>query len=361
MSSPTAALLSFRLGGTDGVSVEARKWEWALQQRGFDTRRIAGELIDELRPDDAWLPYLAIEPEVGVDTDGGALSAAIAGADLVVAENLCSLPLNLDAATFVVEVLGAWHGRVLFHHHDLPWERSRFAHLTGFPPARPNSLHVTINDAARQALATRGIEVVTIRNAFDLSVRAGDRVGTRAASGFADEDLVVLQPTRAIPRKEVARGIEFAERLATLVADRDVRFWLTGPAEDGFETELERLLREARVPVTLGRADRAVDAYAASDIVVLPSSWEGFGNPIIEAMLADRPVAAAPYPVLEELRQLGLSVLPIDHPEVVVEWLVHPDPAVSESNRECLRAHFDLADLPERVAAAFATVGWEQW
>jgi glycosyltransferase involved in cell wall biosynthesis len=179
--------------------------------------------------------------------------------------------------------------------------------------------------------------------------------------GFVDQDLVVLQPTRAIPRKEVARGIEFTEDLATRVPERNVRFWLTGPAENGFEGELQRLLAAARVPVTIGRADRANDAYAASDVVVFPSSWEGFGNPVIEATIADRPIAAAPYPVLTELRQLGLNVFPVDQPEAVVAWLAHPDRAVIESNRECLRAHFDLADLPERLTAAFATVGWEHW
>ena len=29
---PTAAIVSFRLGGPDGVGVEAAKWEWALRR-----------------------------------------------------------------------------------------------------------------------------------------------------------------------------------------------------------------------------------------------------------------------------------------------------------------------------------------
>ena len=59
---PVAVQLSYRLGGADGVAVEARKWEWALHELGFDVRRVAGELDDGLRPDDAWLPFLAIDP-----------------------------------------------------------------------------------------------------------------------------------------------------------------------------------------------------------------------------------------------------------------------------------------------------------
>ena len=59
---PVAVQLSYRLGGADGVAVEARKWEWALHELGFDVRRVAGELDDGLRPDDTWLPFLAIDP-----------------------------------------------------------------------------------------------------------------------------------------------------------------------------------------------------------------------------------------------------------------------------------------------------------
>ena len=54
----TAVLLSYRLGGQDGVSVEARKWQWALGALGFGVRRVAGEFDDELSAGDVWLPSL---------------------------------------------------------------------------------------------------------------------------------------------------------------------------------------------------------------------------------------------------------------------------------------------------------------
>ena len=149
MGALEAVFVSFRLGDNDGVSVEARKWEWALHELGFTTRRVAGELADGLRPDDTWLPYLAIDPPQGAGAEPDALAASLAGSDLVVVENLCSLPLNVEAARSAKEVLDRHAGRVVFHHHDLPWERPQLADLTEFPPHRPNSLHVTINDMAR--------------------------------------------------------------------------------------------------------------------------------------------------------------------------------------------------------------------
>jgi mannosylglucosylglycerate synthase len=96
--------------------------------------------------------------------------------------------------------------------------------------------------------------------------------------------------------------------------------------------------------------------------VVFPSSWEGFGNPVIEATIADRPVAAARYPVLDELIALGLHLISIDEPDAVIALLGSSDaPDVLDANRACLHAHFDLADLPARIATAFTTVGWEEW
>src|SRR5438093_1078255 len=135
----TAVLLSYRLGGTDGVSVEAAKWEWALRTLGFTTRRVAGHLCDEPRPDDLAVP--------GID---------------------------IDAPT-------------------------------------------------------------------------GDRDAARAELGFAADELVVLQPTRAIPRKNVPGGFRFAEALAGFVPDRPVVYWLTGPAEDGYD----RALSQAMAATTL--------------------------------------------------------------------------------------------------------------
>jgi glycosyltransferase involved in cell wall biosynthesis len=360
---PEAVFLSYRLGGADGVAVEAAKWDWALRELGFSTRRVAGELEGTTRPDDTWLAFLAIEPVDGAPLDPGALAAALAGADLVIVENLCSLPLNLQAATLTREVLDRHRGRVLFHHHDFAWERPHLAHLSGFPPDRSSSLHVTISEHGRAALRSRGFDATRIPNSFDFDAFDGDRVATRRDMGYEPDHVVVLQPTRAIPRKNVAGGLRFTEAVASLLPSRVVHYWITGPAEDGFDEEFERLLATARIPVRVGRAPRSVDAYAAADVVVFPSLWEGFGNPVVESTAARRMVATAWYPVLDEITA-GLDVLSIDAPEAAARWLTTSDverAARLDANYRNARERFSLEHLPNRIADAFSTVGWADW
>ncbi len=343
------------------MAVEARKWEWALRELGFGVRRVAGELDDGLRPDDIWLSFIAIDPADGSTPDPDALAAAVAGAELVIVENLCSLPINPDAASLTASVLAEHRGRVLFHHHDLPWQRAGLSTPAGIPSRRPDSLHVTINDHSRVQLENRGFSAVTLRNAFDLDPLRGDRAATREAFGFDAEDVVLLQPTRAIPRKNIPAAIEFAAELARREPRRRWRLWITGPAEDGYDDVFARLVADSAVPVTIGRAASAPDAYAAADIILFPSTWEGFGNPVIESIAHRRPIVVGSYPVLDELRAFGVHLLSIDDPSSVQGWLREPDPAILEQNVVLVRPHCSLADLPQRIDRVFGARGWDRW
>jgi glycosyltransferase involved in cell wall biosynthesis len=358
---PVAVQLSYRLGGADGVAVEARKWAWALSELGFGARRVAGELDGEPRPGDEALPFLSIDAPDDATADPERLANSLAGADLVVVENLCSLPLNPDAASLAAAVLDRHEGRVVFHHHDLPWQRAGLPTPPNIPPHRPDSLHVTINDHSRVQLERRGFSAVTLRNAFDLDPVRGDRDATRAEFGFGSDDVVLVQPTRAIPRKNIPAAIAFAGELASRHRDRRVKLWITGPAEDGYDDVLSRLVATSSVPVTIGRATTAADAYAAADLVLFPSTWEGFGNPVIESIAHRRPIAVGHYPVLDELRAFGVHLLSIEDVDGVDAWLRSPDEAVLERNVELVRPHCSLPDLPRRIERAFASTGWKRW
>jgi glycosyltransferase involved in cell wall biosynthesis len=357
-----ASMVSFRLGGPDGVSVQAATWGRALERLGYSLRRVAGELADGVRPGDVVVGGLAVAAEAAPRPAGQRpanpggpsaeeLHAALGGSSVVVVENMLSLPLHLEAARVLTRVLDELPAdtRVLLHHHDFAWQRPETAEITELPPRLPRAVHVTINDFSRRELAERGIEAVTVRNAFDLEAPPGRRTATREALGLGPDDLLVLQPTRAIARKNIPAALRLAEALAARLP-RAVTYWLPGPAEDGYAATLAEVLAATPVPVvrthpaSLGLG--MDDAYAACDLVVFPSTGgEGFGQPVIESVWADRPLAVLRYPALEEILDLGFSFLRADDPDSVAEALRHPDASTSARNRELAEANFSMTAL----------------
>ncbi len=327
-------VVSYRLGGVDGVSVEAAKWVGALRALGHEVATVAGEgTADHLV---AGLSHRATGP-----VDETALAASLEDCDLVVVENLVSLPLNPRAVEATYRALA---GRAaLFRHHDLPWQRPEGE---GAPPPRtgPRWRHVTINELSRAELAARGVAATTLYNAFDLDPPLGERRATRERLGVGEEPLL-LMPSRAIARKNVPGALALAEALGATL-------WILGPAEDGYDETLEGLVAASAAPVRRGRpvGVGVADAYAACDLVVVASTWEGFGNPVIESVAHRRALAVHPYPVLAEITALGLAFLDLADVAAVAAELAAPDHATREANLALARAHFDLADLPGRLA-----------
>lgn len=325
------------------MSVVAATWMRWFAERGWVVETVAGD-----GPVTHLLPGLAIDAaeapsEVAVRT-------ALAAADLVVVENLCTIPLNLPAARAVA---AACAGRpAVLHHHDPPWQRPHFAEITELPPDDPAWRHVTINRLTEGQMAERDIGATTIYNAFDVDEPLGDRDGTRGALGLDDDDRLVLHPVRAIPRKDIPTAVALAEALGAT-------YWLVGPPEDGFDDELDRILAGARCPVLRGLGPGTMtDAYAAADVVAFPSTWEGFGNPPIEAAIHRRPVAVGPYPVAHELRALGFRWFDPTDPAALDAFLRHPDPALHDANEALVRRHFALDRLDRDLAWLLQDLGF---
>lgn len=325
------------------MSVEAAKWVAALRRLGLDVTTVAGDGVAD-----------RIVDGLAIDAPGGperpALEEALAGADVVVVENLCSLPLNPHASEMVAAVLA---GRpALLHHHDLPWQRARFAEWPP-PPDDPAWRHVTINELSRKQLMAHGIAAVTVYNTFDPEPPAGRRQETRVALGIGADDRLLLQPTRALERKRIGAALQLAESLKAT-------YWLLGPVEDGYGPELERILSAARCPVRRGVAapgTTVADAYAACDAVALLSSWEGFGNPTVESATYRRPLCIGPYPVAAELAAFGFEWFAEDNVQELDRWLAAPDPRLLDHNAAIARRHFNVADLPSRLAPVLRQLG----
>jgi glycosyltransferase involved in cell wall biosynthesis len=162
--------------------------------------------------------------------------------------------------------------------------------------------------AARHLRGRRGIAAAVLPNVMDFEEEpvAGDGAAYRATAGLGPADLVLLQPTRVVPRK----GIETTLQLAGELADGRVKVVVSHHDGDEGYAYGRRLRQQAeRLGVDLRfapvRADyqqdparpRLADAYAAANLVCYPSRYEGFGNALLEAFFYRRPVLVNRYPV----------------------------------------------------------------
>lgn len=353
--SPVAAFLSFRFSPTDGVSVVARTWMRSFRRLGFEVVTVSGATGSDRVVEGLGLTPTGRDPEALVAD----LESALAGVDLVVVENLLTIPMNLEASRAAARVLAG--RRTLVHHHDPPWHRERFAHITELPVDSPGWLHVSINGLLQRELAERGIDSTLIYNGFefpdpaDVANRSAIRARTRTELSVGPDEFLVAHPVRAIERKNIPAAIDLCESLGAV-------YWLLGPAEEDYAEHLERLLDGARCRVIHRSWESRFGIYAACDHVTFPSTWEGFGNPPIEASLHRRSVSIGSYAVGAELRALGFDWYDAtDHDSIRdLHATANVDrlESVLDNNEAIAREHFSFERMHSSLERLLMEAGW---
>lgn len=99
------------------------------------------------------------------------------------------------------------------------------------------------------------------------------------------------------------------------------------------------------------------DLYAASDLVLFPSLWEGFGNPPIEAALHRRPAVVGHYPVATELRELGFHWFDPDDTDTIAQALKQPPIDLLDTNQRIARDHLSTERMGDEVKRLFDNTG----
>ena len=367
--------ISTRFAGTDGVSLETAKWANVFEKTGFTCFYFAGELD---RPAKQSYPVKEADfrhPDIK-DIFSNCFGASVRGRfvtekiyemkqklkdhlytfidkfnlDLLVPENSLTIPLNLPLGIAITEVISETGMPAIAHHHDFFWERKHFTINAcweflnmAFPPHLPSIQHVVINSSADNQLSLRtGISATIIPNVMDFenptpvscsldsdkNRPSSDKYASdvREALGVADDELLILQPTRVVKRKGIEHAIELVNRLkmkAKLVIshasgdegydyERRVREYSKMMGVDTYF--VANIINETRGKTKNGRKVYTLeDIYPHADLVTYPSDFEGFGNAFLEAIYFCRPIVVNTYSIYTiDIKPKGFSVIEID-------------------------------------------------
>ena len=363
MSKRRIGFVSTRFAGTDGVSLESVKWAQVLEGHGYSSYWYAG-ILDRnpercmLVPEASFAhpEIAAINTEVfGKLTRTRQMTRRIFdisedlketlyefvdkfSINILVVENALCIPMNLPLGLALTHFIVETGIPTIGHHHDFFWERDRFSVNAvpdtlekAFPPVLPSLQHVTINSKAEQDLAMRkGVSSVLVPNVLDFENPPPPEDSyardLREEIGIAPDEILILQPTRVIPRKGIERAIELVAELG------DPRCKLVITHEAGDEgLEYERMLRRVakRAQVDLRFVSTRVsderetgpdgkklyslwDVYRHADLVTFPSLYEGFGNALLEAFYCRKPVVVNRYAVfIADIEPKGFKVIPM--------------------------------------------------
>lgn len=243
------ALCHYRVGETDGVSLEMDKWKKVLKNMGHKVYFIAGStgtsdgyVIQEMNyrfEEDLKIErnaYLKLEEyqdedeliraikKLTLKIEEGLKKILIENKiDLIVPNNILSIGRSIPTATAFTNVIKELGIRCIGHHHDFYWERDNFSQPTCnfvrkvleeyYPPKDDLISHVVINSIVQKELKVRrNLDSIIIPNVFDFDEKLWEvdnyNKDFRERLGIKDNDILMLQATRVTNRKAIELAID---------------------------------------------------------------------------------------------------------------------------------------------------------
>ena len=253
------ALAHFRVGETDGVSLEMDKWAKVLERMGHTVVYISGSkgnvardtfVIEEMyyqseqnaRLKAAFYRNLGLYTEASLKNEILQVAKRIEtklaeiiksqGIEVIVPNNIFSLGHDIPTAIGFMGAITKTGVKVVFHHHDFWWESSRPYYFnqttewgktvmdTLFVPKieNDNFRHCVINSLAQKGLREKsGVDSVVVPNVFDFGAPAWrqDEYNStfRRELGVPEDDILVLQGTRVTNRKAIELAVDVVAML----------------------------------------------------------------------------------------------------------------------------------------------------
>ncbi len=368
-----------RIGGVDGVALETEKWIDVLKAMGHRVSTLSGQfqerpmdpetetLVPEMSffsPESFWSQKKAFfYPETNAEELIEHLNLYSKliykkimtwirerNIELIISENASALPSHLEMGMAINKAVHKTGIPTITHDHDFAWERgdrylSPHREINDFisevfPLRAPNSVHAVINSQAANTLKERfGRTAVNVPNVMDFDQPFGlpDKKNENLAEhmGFSGSDLFLFQITRIVRRK----GIETAIRLIHELNDKKIKLIITGNYADdagsAYYNELVNQIHQLKLGAQVRFASHLFhnkglsngkgevrfslsDAYAKATACTYFSTYEGFGNAFVEAVLAKRPIFVNNYePVyLPDIGSKGFKTVMIENGEL---------------------------------------------
>ena len=383
-----------RIGDVDGVALEAEKWIHVLTKMGHRIFILSGRFKGHPVPPEreTHFPLLSFfSPECEWEQNRAFFYPPDDPDELLVT-------LNNNARRVATKIFGwALRNRIDVLLSVNAWERgtrydSPFSEITNlvcdtFPlRSAPHIRHAVINSAAQAEILRRfDIDAYVVPNVMDFNSPFGvpDDYNSDLLKeiGFNHNDIPVFQITRIVERK----GIEVAIELIGQLDDPRIKLVITGSAADDqrkgyFKLLVDKIAEQGvgeRVHFAyhriLSNRDQSPDghkiyslsdAYASSVACTYFSTYEGFGNAFVEAVLAKRPVFVNNYqPVFwPDIGSKGFKCVMLEDNQLTDEAIAEVDEIlhnpelrkeIGEHNFQLGREHFSYEVLQEKLEELF--------
>ena len=254
------AIVHYRVGRTDGVSLEIEKRKTILQNLGHEVRLISGPvqtgadlIIDELEFDNEVISgikeqsftyfnrreknpaqlMIRIQEISDIIEDKFLAYHEEEQFSAVLLHNIFSHGRHIAAAAAFTRIAEKIEIPFISTNHDYYWEREEYldpaskeiSHFLNeyVPPSLRNIQHVSINTPARIALLEkRNIDSIVFPDIFDFEqppwVKDRFNADFRKTFKIKENDLLVLQATRIVARKGIEIAVDFVTKLDSMKA-----------------------------------------------------------------------------------------------------------------------------------------------
>ncbi len=405
-----------RIGGVDGVALESEKWIEVLKRLGHEVFIISGEfefwkmdqqhhahchLLSFFSPAIKWEQRKAFykpDKDVGPILDHienisnmiekklsrWVLSNKI---EVLLSENASALPSHVSMGVAIKKLVKNTGLPIVTHDHDFHWERGK----------RYDSIHDELNtlvndtfplllpDVRHAVINTFGVE--TFKNKFNINATLVPNVMNFDREygipnknnnyflrdlGIGLNEIALLQVTRIVRRK----GIETAVSLIEKLNDKKLKLIITGNNHDDqnrkYYNEIVDQIHDLNLANQVIFASHMVrdhkdlsDVYAHGRACTYFSTYEGFGNAFVEAVLAKKPIFVNNYkPVfMQDIGSKGFETVMLEDNNLtndkvtkMADIIYDPERCreIAEFNYNLGKKYFSFDVLEEKLSGLFS-------